>query len=161
MKIAVTGSSGLIGGRLVPALRADGHDVLRLVRRTPRTVDEHRWAPQHRRIDPALLADVDAIVNLAGTPIRPRPWTAGYKESLADSRLDSTTTVAEAFAAAAAAEPGRRRVLLSGSAVGYSGDTGARPTRISTTGFQSRRSSRDSAVRAEATSTTWVSGPAA
>src|SRR4051794_21253142 len=124
MKIAVTGSSGLIGEHLVAALRSDGHDVARLVRRTPRTADEHRWDPQHRRIDPAVLADVDAVVNLAGTPIRPRPWTAGYKRQLVDSRLDSTATVSEAFAAAAAADPGRRRVLLSASAVGYYGDTG-------------------------------------
>jgi hypothetical protein len=101
--------------------------VLRLVRRTPRTADEHRWDPQHRRIDPALLSDVDAVVNLAGTPIRPRPFTAGYKEQLRSSRLDSTITVSEALAAAATADPGRRRVLLSASAVGYYGDTGDRP----------------------------------
>lgn len=124
MKIAITGSSGLIGGALVPALQADGHEVLRLVRRTPRTADEHRWDPQHRRIDGNLLADVDAVVNLAGTPIRPRPWTRGYKESLVSSRLDSTATVAGALAEAALADPGRPRVLLSGSAVGYYGDTG-------------------------------------
>jgi uncharacterized protein (TIGR01777 family) len=66
-------------------------------------------------------------VNLAGTPIRPRRFTAGYKEQLRSSRLDSTVTVSEALAAAAAADPGRRRVLLSASAVGYYGDTGDRP----------------------------------
>jgi uncharacterized protein (TIGR01777 family) len=126
MKVAVTGSSGLIGTRLVAGLQADGHEVLRLVRRTPRTADEHRWDPQHRRIDPVLLSDVDAVVNLAGTPIRPRRFTAGYKEQLRSSRLDSTVTVSEALAAAAAADPGRRRVLLSASAVGYYGDTGDR-----------------------------------
>jgi uncharacterized protein (TIGR01777 family) len=124
MKIAVTGSSGLIGGALLPVLRADGHEVLRLVRRTPRTADEHRWDPQHRRIDETLLADVDAVVNLAGTPIRPRPWTTGYRHALRSSRLDSTATISQAFAEAAAANPGRTRVLLSGSAVGYYGDTG-------------------------------------
>jgi uncharacterized protein (TIGR01777 family) len=124
MKIAVTGSSGLIGGALVPALREDGHEVLRLVRRTPRTAEEHRWDPQHRRIDDNLLADVDAVINMAGTPIRPRPWTRGYRESILSSRLDSTATVATAFAEATAADPGRARVLLSGSAVGYYGDTG-------------------------------------
>ena len=124
MKIAVTGASGLIGQALVEALRSDGHEVLRLVRRTPRSADEHRWDPQHRRIDAAVLADVDAVVNLAGTPIRPRPWTDGYRESVLRSRLDSTATVSEALAQAAGADPDRPRVLLSGSAVGYYGDTG-------------------------------------
>ena len=79
MKVAVTGSSGLIGSRLVADLRSHGHEVQRLVRRTPRTADEHRWDPQHRRIDTALLADVDAVVNLAGTPIRPRPRAPSYR----------------------------------------------------------------------------------
>jgi uncharacterized protein (TIGR01777 family) len=126
MKVAVTGASGLIGRALLSALRADGHEVLVLVRRTPRVAAEHRWDPQHRRIDPALLADVDAVVNLAGAPIRPRPFTPGYKERLLTSRIDSTTTISEALAAAAAADPDRQRVLLSASAVGYYGDTGPR-----------------------------------
>lgn len=126
MKIAASGVSGLIGDALLPALRADGHEVLTLVRRTPRTTDEHRWDPQHHRIDPALLADVDAVINLGGTPIRPRPFTAGYKERLLHSRLDATTTISEALAAATLADPTRPRVLLSASAVGYYGDTGSR-----------------------------------
>jgi uncharacterized protein (TIGR01777 family) len=126
MKIAVTGASGLIGNALVPALRADGHEVIRLVRRTPRTADEHRWDPQHRRIAPDVLADVDAVVNLAGEPIRPRPWTRAYKQRLLTSRIDSTTTISDALAEAATADPSRPRVLLSGSAVGFYGDTGDR-----------------------------------
>jgi uncharacterized protein (TIGR01777 family) len=126
VRIAVTGSSGLIGSALVDRLGADGHDVLRLVRRTPRTADEHRWSPRHRRIDPTLLSDVDAVVNLAGAPIRPRPFTAGYKQQLLDSRLDATATISEALAVVTAADPERQRVLINASAVGYYGDTGDR-----------------------------------
>jgi uncharacterized protein (TIGR01777 family) len=128
MKIAMTGSSGLIGSALVPLLVADGHEVLRLVRRTPRTADEHRWEPAHRRLPPGLLDDVDVVVNLAGVGVADHRWTAAHKQAVLSSRVDATTTVSEAFAAAVAATPGRERVLLSASAVGYYGDTGDRVT---------------------------------
>src|SRR3712207_514935 len=114
---------------LVPALAGDGHEVLRLVRRTPRTADEHRWDPQHRRIDPALLADVDAVVNLAGTGVGDKRWTEKRKREILHSRVDATTTISTALAGAAAAAPGRQRVLLSASAVGWYGDTGDRVVR--------------------------------
>jgi uncharacterized protein len=125
MKIAVTGASGLVGKALVPALRADGHEVIRLVRRTPRTADEHRWDPRHRRIDPAVLADVDAAVHLAGVGIGDRRWSAKHKQRVLSSRVDGTATISRAMADAAAADPARPRVLLSASAVGFYGDTGA------------------------------------
>jgi uncharacterized protein (TIGR01777 family) len=126
MKIAVTGASGLIGSALVPALRADGHEILKLVRRTPRTADEHRWDPRHHRIDPAVLADVDAVVHLAGVGIGDRRWSARHKQRVLASRVDGTTTISQAFADAAATDPGRPRVLLSASAVGWYGDTADR-----------------------------------
>ncbi|MGY1774042.1 TIGR01777 family oxidoreductase [Blastococcus sp. SYSU D00813] len=125
----MTGSSGLIGSALVPALSGDGHDVLRLVRRTPRTADEHRWEPQHRQIDPGLLADVDAVVNLAGAGVGDKRWTEKRKQEILRSRVDATTTVSTALAEAAAADPNRPRVLLSASAVGWYGDTGDRVVR--------------------------------
>jgi uncharacterized protein (TIGR01777 family) len=126
LKIAVTGASGLVGSAVVPALRADAHEVIRLVRRTPRTADEHRWDPQHRRIDPSVLADVDAVIHLAGVGIGDRRWSAKHKQRVLQSRVDGTTTVSQALADAATADPGRPRILLSASAVGWYGDTGDR-----------------------------------
>ena len=120
MKIAVTGSSGLIGSALVPALRDDGHTVLRLVRRATAGPDQLRWDPAARRLDPAVLAGVDAVVNLAGVGIGDRRWTADRKNAVLASRVDATETLS---AAMAAAEP-RPRALLSASAIGWYGDTG-------------------------------------
>jgi uncharacterized protein len=120
VKIAVTGSSGLIGSALVPALRGDGHTVLRLVRRATAGPDQLRWDPAARRLDPAVLAGVDAVVNLAGVGIGDRRWTADRKNAVLASRLDATETLS---AAMAAAEP-RPRALLSASAIGWYGDTG-------------------------------------
>ncbi|MER7156723.1 NAD-dependent epimerase/dehydratase family protein, partial [Streptomyces lydicus] len=51
MRIAITGSTGLIGTELVRSLRADGHDVVRLVRRAPAAADEVRWDPKAQRVD--------------------------------------------------------------------------------------------------------------
>jgi uncharacterized protein len=120
VKIAVTGSSGLIGSALLPALRDDGHTVLRLVRRPPTGADELRWDPATRTLDPAALAGVDAVVNLAGVGIGDRRWTAARKRAVLASRVDATETVS---AAVAAANP-RPRALLSASAIGWYGDTG-------------------------------------
>ena len=126
MKIAVTGASGLIGSSLVPALRGDGHDVVRLVRGPARAQDERTWDPSARSLDPARLADVDAVVHLAGAGVADKRWTAARKAVVVGSRVDGTTAVAEALAAASA--DGRSRVLLSSSAIGWYGDTGDRVT---------------------------------
>jgi uncharacterized protein (TIGR01777 family) len=126
MKIAITGASGLLGSSLVPRLRADGHDVLRFVRGPAAAGDERSWDPAARVLDPAALADVDAVVHLAGAGVADKRWTAARKAVIAGSRVDGTTTVAEALAAAAT--DGRPRVLLSSSAIGWYGDTGDRLT---------------------------------
>ncbi|MFL6128190.1 MAG: TIGR01777 family oxidoreductase [Mycobacteriales bacterium] len=125
MQIAVTGSSGMIGSALVPALRAAGHRVVRVVRRPPQGTDEIRWDPVRRELDPAALADVDAVVHLAGVNVGSRRWTQQRKDAIVRSRVDGTETVAEALARAAGSAP-RPRTLLSASAVGWYGDTGDR-----------------------------------
>ena len=118
MRVAVTGSSGLIGSALVPALRAAGHDVLRLVRGEPGSVDEVAWDPAAGTIDEEALADVAAIVNLAGASIDQR-WTAEAQRRIRDSRVDGTRLLAETVSRL---DP--RPALLLASAVGYYGQRG-------------------------------------
>jgi len=127
MKIGVTGASGLIGTPLVRSLREHGHDVVRFVRGVPAAADERGWDPGAHRLDPADLADLDAVVHLAGAGVADQRWTDARKAVVVGSRLDGTTTVARAMAAALAAGQGPR-VLLSSSAIGYYGDTGDRLT---------------------------------
>ncbi|MFJ3923841.1 TIGR01777 family oxidoreductase [Streptomyces sp. NPDC090022] len=122
MRIAVTGSTGLIGKALVRSLRADGHEVVRLVRRPPAAPDEAAWDPPRGYVDPAGLEGCAAVVHLAGAGVGDRRWSAAYKKEIRDSRVLGTAALARAVASLA--EP--PRVLVSGSAVGYYGDQGDR-----------------------------------
>jgi hypothetical protein len=98
MKVAVTGASGLVGGALVPFLRAGGHEVLRLVRRAPTAKDEARWDPAADAIDAAALEGVDAVVHLAGENIAAGRWTPARKARLRSSRVGPTRLLAETLA---------------------------------------------------------------
>ncbi|HKZ31730.1 MAG TPA: TIGR01777 family oxidoreductase [Vicinamibacteria bacterium] len=120
MRVAVTGASGLIGGALVPFLRAGGHDVLRMVRRTPRAQDEARWDPESGELDASALGSLDAVVHLAGENIAGGRWTESRKARLRASRVGPTRLLAEALARLKR----KPQVLVSASALGYYGHRG-------------------------------------
>lgn len=120
--IAVTGASGLIGRALVPALRAQGHRVLRLVRKTATSADEVQWDPKAGTVDLEALAGPRAVIHLAGAGVGDHRWTDAYKQEIRDSRVLGTRTIATAMAAL---QP-KPAVLVAGSAIGWYGDTGDR-----------------------------------
>ena len=119
-QVAVTGSSGLIGSALVGQLRADGYEVKKIVRRPTRNNDEITWNPTLGQIDLTALADVDAIVHLAGVGVGDKRWSASYKSEILNSRLLGTTTIANA------AKTLGIKKFISASAIGYYGETGDR-----------------------------------
>ncbi|MET9489951.1 TIGR01777 family oxidoreductase [Nocardia sp. NPDC006630] len=121
MKVVVAGSSGLIGTALVAALRRDGHEVTRLVRRPANARDEFRWDPASADLDERALRGADAVVNLCGAGIGRRRWNGSYKQELRDSRIVPTDVLASAAAAAGV------RTLVNASGVHYyGGDSGDR-----------------------------------
>ncbi|MER7896661.1 TIGR01777 family oxidoreductase [Streptomyces sp. NPDC096046] len=123
-RVAVAGASGLIGSALVRSLTADGHEVRRLVRGTPRAAGEIRWDSEGGHVDAAGLAGCHAVVNLAGAGVGNRRWTEAYKRRIRDSRVKGTAALAEAIASLEGAS--RPRVFVNGSAIGYYGETGER-----------------------------------
>jgi len=119
----VGGASGYVGSALVPELRRNGHQVVRLVRGTTRSADALSWDPARGSVDLDALQGVDAGIVLNGANVGTRRWTTAYKATLLRSRVDPVRTLSEAFAALDPAP----RVLLSNSASGFYGDTGDAP----------------------------------
>jgi uncharacterized protein len=126
MKVAVTGSSGLIGTALVASLRSDGHQVIRLVRRPPRSDDEVRWDPRAADAGlpatPGALRGIGACIHLAGAGLGSHRWTSGYKAEIRASRVLGTRALAGALARLGSPPA----TLVAASAIGWYGDTGDR-----------------------------------
>ena len=116
--VLVAGASGMIGSEVRRQLEAQGHTVLRLVRRTPQAVDEFEWDPRARIIDTALMDRADAVVNLSGASLSRLPWTPRYKRTILESRLQATSTLTDAMRMAARPPA----VFVSASAVGIYGN---------------------------------------
>ncbi len=108
----------MIGKALVSRLQGS-HTVTRLVRRPPAGPGEVAWDPARGELDPSVMEQADAVINLSGTPIAGL-WTRSHKESLYSSRIRSTRTLVEAMRAAGSPP----KVFLSQSASGYYGNRG-------------------------------------
>ena len=121
MKIAVSGSHGLVGGALCELLTKNGHEVMRLVRRA-RTIGapEIEWHPDKGLIDKEQLEGLDAVVHLAGENIAEGRWTPEKKQAIRDSRVKGTTLLSETLATLR----NPPSVFLSASAIGYYGNRG-------------------------------------
>lgn len=121
MKIAITGATGLIGRALSASLTGDGHQVVPVVRRpTPSAPDSIQWDPSAGTIEASKFEGVDGVVHLAGAGIGDRRWSDAYKREILESRTKGTALLASTLAALDAPP----KVLVSGSAIGYYGDTG-------------------------------------
>ena len=125
-KVAVTGASGLLGRRLMPALDRAGWSAQPLVRR--REQPGIFWDPAGGMLDPSALGGYSAVIHLAGENVFGR-WTASKKRRIEESRVRGTRLIAESLAALDAPPS----VLISASAIGFYGDRGDELMRESST----------------------------
>ena len=133
MKIVISGASGLIGTQLVAKLSTSGHEVVRLVRRSPKS-GEIQWNPKSGTLDAAALEGVDAVIHLSGAGIGDKRWTSNYRKEILDSRTATTALLAKTIASLSR----KPSVFLSGSAIGiYGARNDEQLTEVSThgTGF--------------------------
>ena len=120
LTVAITGGTGMIGSALTGLLRTGGHTV-RWITRSPKTgKGDIGWDPATGTLDPTHLEGVDAVVHLAGANVGER-WAAEHKRAIRESREQGTRTLVGALIKMKTPP----KVLVSGSAVGYYGDTGS------------------------------------
>ncbi|MBE0604772.1 MAG: TIGR01777 family protein [Deltaproteobacteria bacterium] len=121
MRLAITGSTGLVGSAVVTVLSAAGHEVVRLVRRAPAPGEKAvRWDPARGEVDAARLEGYDAVLHLAGENVGSGRWTTARKAAIRDSRVNGTRLLCDALAGLARPP----KTLVCASAVGYYGDRG-------------------------------------
>lgn len=135
LRIAVTGSSGLVGGNLVPFLTTGGHQVVRLVRGNPvhgnavrggpapgstGRSDTSPWQPEVGLLSPEALGPLDAVVHLAGENIAGGRWTAARKQRIRASRIDGTRNLIRSLGQM----ENPPKTLVCASAIGYYGSRG-------------------------------------
>lgn len=126
MRVAITGSSGMVGRALSEALRRRGDEVVRVVRSFRDVSSRERvivWQPDRGQVEAAKFEGVDAVVHLAGESIA-GVWTPGKKRAIYQSRVKGTTLLARTLAE----RREKPAVLVSMSGVNYYGSNrGAEP----------------------------------
>src|SRR5690349_1287559 len=91
MRIVMAGASGLLGSTLGDRFRAEGHDVVRLVRRPASGPDESQWDPDAGTVDQSVIESADVVVNTAGVSLVGNVHSKKWKREVLSSRVRTTT----------------------------------------------------------------------
>lgn len=120
LKVAVSGSSGMVGRSLCNLLILLGHDVIALVRSPESKSPWPTIAPWSDGFSPDQLSGLDAVIHLAGKPIAEGRWSEATKEQIRNSRVEKTRSLCESLASLTE----KPKTLICASATGIYGDRG-------------------------------------
>jgi uncharacterized protein (TIGR01777 family) len=120
MKILISGASGLVGTHLIPTLLAKGHEIYKLVRKTPNSSDEIQWDAEKgfAASEQAKLENFDAVMHLAGDNVASENWSDEKKRKIKDSRVVGTRVLVDALKRA----QNPPKIFVSASATGFYGN---------------------------------------
>ena len=120
MRVAISGTSGLVGGELVRRLEQRGDQVVRLVRSGGGSASAVLWDPQSGLMEKRPMEELDALVHLAGAGIADRRWSDARQRVLFESRVAATNRLVESCATLDTPP----KTFLCASAIGYYGNRG-------------------------------------
>jgi len=122
MKILISGASGLVGTHLIPTLKAKGHEVYKLVRKTPKNSDEIQWNAKTGIFEKELskIENFDAVVHLAGDNVADGSWTKEKKQRIRESRTVGTKVLVDSLKKL----ENPPKTFISASAIGFYGNRG-------------------------------------
>ncbi len=123
MNILITGGTGFIGKELRETLLKAGNNLVIITRNPKKYEDESASNQRFISWDDDLVSEMenaDAVINLAGENLFGQRWNEQVKESIYNSRIDSTRSLVEAMRSAEK----KPSVFISASASGIYGDQG-------------------------------------
>ena len=115
-KIAITGSTGLIGTALVEKLLKDGHNVLQLTRGN-HLKEDVLWDPENEWFKENIFEGIDVLINLSGHTIGGR-LTNKIKNKVYSSRIDITNLLIKEISKYSK----KPKQIINASATGYYGN---------------------------------------
>jgi len=89
--VLIAGGSGMIGSELSNLLKEKGYTVKILSRKS--SANFVSWSPEKIEIDSESVNDTEILINLSGTGIDEKRWTANRKKELVSSRIDTTNSL--------------------------------------------------------------------
>lgn len=116
MKFLITGGTGFIGSALCASLLEDKNNTVFVLTRSPEKIKSPILAINYlAQIDKEVVLDV--VINLAGEPIANKRWSDQQKNSIINSRIETTNDLIYYFKSI----EHKPKLLINGSAIGYYG----------------------------------------